>query len=116
MQIDRHQTDTSVAVEVGDLIGAGYLTPGQTLYSRPGKYGGHTGRILSDGRIEVAEQVFDSPSSAGFFIRKKSTNGWGFWRLDAKGQRRLKDVRAEYLRVVSPEGVEEEDTDVSEVD
>lgn len=116
VQIDRHQTDTSIAVEIGDLIGAGYLSAGQSLYSRPGKHGGHSGRILSDGRIEIAGQVFDSPSSAGFFIRKKTTNGWNFWRLDANGRRPLKDVRAEYLRVVSPEAVEEEDADPAEVD
>jgi hypothetical protein len=116
VQIDRHQTDSSVAVEVADLIGAGYLTAGQTLYSRPGKFGGHTGTVLSDGRIEVAGQVFESSSSAGAFVRKKTTNGWHFWRLDANGRRPLKDVRAEYLRVVSPEEVEEEDADPAEVD
>jgi hypothetical protein len=109
VRIDREQSDTSVTVEIADLIGAGYLAPGQTLYSRPGKYGGHFGTILSDGRIEVAGQSFDSPSRAGIFIRKKNTNGWNFWRLDSNGRRPLKDVRAEYLRVVSPEEAEEED-------
>jgi Protein of unknown function DUF262/Protein of unknown function (DUF1524)/Restriction Enzyme Adenine Methylase Associated len=114
--IDREQADTSVTVEIADLIGAGYLAPGQTLYSRPGKYGGHSGRILSDGRIEVAGQVFDSPSSAGIFIRKKNTNGWNFWRLDPNGRRPMKEVRAEYLRVVSPEEAEEEDANSADVD
>ena len=116
VQIDRHQTDTSVAVEIADLLGAGHLSAGQALYSRPGKYGGHTGRILSDGRIEVAGQVFESPSSAGHFIRKKATNGWNFWRLDANGRRPLKEVRSEYLRLVSPEEVDEEDADPAEGD
>jgi len=114
--IDRQQADTSVTVEIADLIGAGYLVPGQPLYSRPGKHGGHSGRILSDGRIEVAGQVFDSPSSAGIFIRKKNTNGWHFWRLDPSGRRPLKEVRAEYLRVVSPEEAEEEDANSADVD
>src|SRR5262245_56633495 len=116
VEIDREQADTSVTVKVADLVGAGYLAAGQPLYSRPGKYGGHTGRILSDGRIEVAGQVFESPSSAGILIRKKATNGWNFWRLDPNGRRPLKDVRAEYLRVVSPEEAEEEDADSAEVD
>jgi hypothetical protein len=65
VQIDRDHADTSITVEIADLIGAGHLAPGQTLFSRPGKYGGHSGKILSDGRIEVADQIFDSPSSAG---------------------------------------------------
>jgi hypothetical protein len=116
VNIDREQADTSVTVEIADLIGAGYLTAGQALHSRPGKYGGHTGRILSDGRIEVDGQIFDSPSRAGIFIRKKSTNGWNFWRLDPSGRRPLKEVRAEYLRVVSPEEVEEEEAESTEVD
>lgn len=116
VQVDRHLADVSVAVEIADLIGAGYLTVGQTFYSRPGKFGGHTGRILSDGRIEVAGQPFDSPSSAGSSVRKKATNGWDFWRLDPNGRRPLKDVRADYLRVISPEEVEEEDADSTAAD
>lgn len=116
VRIDREQAEPSVTVEIADLIGAGYLAPGQTLYSRPGKYGGHVGKVLSDGRIEVAGQVFESPSSAAIFVRKKSTNGWGFWRLDPSGEKRLREVRAEYLRVVSPEEVEEEDANSAEVD
>jgi hypothetical protein len=116
VQIDRQQAAASVTVEIADLIGANYLMPGQTIYSRPGKYGGHTGRILSDGRIEVEGQIFESPSSAGTFIRNKPTNGWHFWRVEANGPKRLRDVRAEYLSVVSPEEAEEEDAESVEVD
>lgn len=115
VRIDREQANTSITVEIADLIGAGYLAPGQTVYSLPGKYGGHSGKILSDGRIEVAGQLFDSPSSAGIFVRKKTTNGWYFWRLEPNGRRSLRDVRAEYLRLVSPEGADEEDADSAEV-
>jgi hypothetical protein len=114
--IDRGHDDSAVIVEIADLIGAGYLTAGQTLYSRPGKHGGHTGRILSDGRIEVAGQIFTSPSQAGILVRKKNTNGWHFWRLDPNGRRPLTEVRAEYLKMVSPDGAEEEDTDSADAD
>ncbi|MGQ0712815.1 MAG: GmrSD restriction endonuclease domain-containing protein [Gemmatimonadaceae bacterium] len=109
VSINREQASSSVTVEISDLIGAGYLAAGQTLYSRPGKYGGRTARILSDGRIEVDGQIFDSPSRAGIFIRKTNTDGWNFWRLEAHGRRPLKEVRAEYLTVVSPEEVVDED-------
>lgn len=115
VRIDRDHGDTSVTVEIADLIAAGYLSAGQPLYSRPGMYGGHAGRILSDGRIEVAGQVFESPSSAGTFIRKKNTNGWHFWRLGSDGRRPLKDVRADYLRVVSPGEAEDEDVESGDV-
>jgi len=116
VRIARQETEHSVAVEIADLIGAGYLAAGQALYSRPGKDGGHTGRILSDGRLEVAGRMFDSPSSAAIFIRKKTTNGWDFWRLDPSGRKPLKDVRAEYLSVVSPQEAEDEDGDSTEAD
>ncbi len=116
VNVEREHATSSVTVEIGDLIGAGYLTPGQTLYSRPGKYGGHAGRILSDGRIEVAGEVFDSPSRAGIFIRKKTTNGWSFWRLEPDGGRSLNDVRAEYLRMVSPDEAEQDDAEAPEAD
>jgi hypothetical protein len=109
VSIGREQSSSPVTVEISDLIGAGYLAPGQTLYSRPGKYGGHTGRILSDGRIEVADQVFNSPSRAGISIRKTNTDGWSFWRLDPQGRRPIREVRAEYLRMASPEEVIAED-------
>ncbi|MBK8003912.1 MAG: DUF1524 domain-containing protein [Gemmatimonadetes bacterium] len=109
VHIDRAQTDSSITVEIADLIGAGHIAVGQSLYSRPGKYGGFTGKVLSDGRIEVGGQVFDTPSSAGQAIRGKPTNGWHFWRLEPSGRRSLKEVRAEYLRLVSPEEVEEEE-------
>jgi hypothetical protein len=114
--IDREQADSSIAVEITDLIGAGYLSVGQVLHSRPGKHGGHTGRILSDGRIEVAGRTFESPSAAGIFIRTQRTNGWHFWRLHPDGGRPLKEVRAEYLRVVSPEEAEEEDAKSADAD
>lgn len=109
VQMDREHPSSSVTVEIIDLIGAGYLAAGQTLYPRPGIYSGNTARILSDGRIEVAGQIVDSPSRAAILVRKKNTNGWHFWRVGPDGQRSLKQVRAEYLRVVAPEAVVDED-------
>jgi hypothetical protein len=116
VNIDREQADSAVTVEIADLIGAGYLTVGQVLYSRPGKHGGHTGRILSDGRIETAAQIFESPSAAGIFVRKQRTNGWNFWRIEPNGRRPLKEVRAEYLSVVSPDEAEEVDADSADAE
>lgn len=111
VHIERAQANGAVTVEIGDLIGAGFLVAGQVLHSRPGKYAGHTARLLSDGRIEVAGQAFESPSKAGIFVRKKNTNGWSFWRLDSNGRRSLKEVRSEYLRMVSPEAGDQEEAE-----
>lgn len=114
--IDREQADSSVTVEVSDLVSAALLSAGQVLHSRPGKYGGHTARVLSDGRIEVEGQVFNSPSQAGIFVRKKTTNGWNFWRLEPNGGQPLRAVRAEYLRMASPEDAEAGASDAGDVD
>jgi hypothetical protein len=116
VNIAREHADSSVTVEIVDLIGAGYLAAGQTLYSRPGKYGGHTSRLLSDGRIDVAGEICDSPSQAGKSVRKKTTNGWNFWRLEPNGGRPLAEVREEYLRVISPGEAEQEDSDSVDAD
>ena len=62
--------------------------------------------MLSDGRIEVEGQTFNSPSQAGIFVRKKSTNGWNFWRLEPNGGQPLRNVRGQYLRMASPGSAE----------
>ncbi len=110
VKIERDRAASTVFVEIADLLGSGHLASGQILYSRPGKYGGDTAKILSDGRIETRGKICGSPSQAGIFVRNKSTNGWHFWRLDPNGKQSLNDVRQEYLRVVSPESAEEEET------
>jgi hypothetical protein len=101
VSIARKQTEGSVYVEVRDLIGAGHLAVGQTLYSRPGKYGGHTATVLSDGRIEAAGEIHDSLSRAGIAIRKMHTNGWKFWGLQPNGQQPLSELRGEYLEEIA---------------
>ena len=109
VSIARHVNDGTITIEVADLVVAGLIAQGQTIHSRPGKYGGHTGTVLSDGRIEVAGHVFNSPSQAGIYVRKKHTNGWLFWRLEASGRRSLADVRAEYLQSIAAEASEFDD-------
>ncbi|MCJ0824866.1 DUF262 domain-containing protein [Luteimonas sp. 50] len=99
VQVSRDHAASTIVVEIADLLSAGLLSAGQALYSRPGKYGGDTARILGDGRIEVRGEICSSPSQAGTFVRKKATNGWHFWRLDAQGKQSLDDVRSEYLKL-----------------
>lgn len=108
VQIDKGQAQNSVTVEVSDLLEGGLLTPGQTLYSRPGKYGGHQARILSDGQIQVGDKVFSSLSQAGIFVRNRPTNGWHFWRIEANGRRSMHDLRTEYVGSGAPVDEEEE--------
>lgn len=111
VRVDREPQEAHTTVEIADLIGAGYLAAGQMLFSTPGKSGGYFGTVLLDGRIEVNGQSFDSPSSAGRFVTKRSINGWNFWRLEQDGRRPLREVRADYLKMVSPEEADEDDED-----
>ena len=90
-------------MSVADLLSAGLLTPGQTLYSRPGRYGGFTAKVLSDGRIEVEGEIKDSLSLAGIVVRKRNTNGWNFWRLDVQTQKSMDDLRSEYEALMGVE-------------
>lgn len=100
------QAAAATSVEVSDLLSAGKLVVGQALYSRPGTYGGHVARVLSDGRIEVAGGIHDSLSRAGISVRKKHTNGWRFWRLQPNGQREVAELRQEYLDELAAAGDE----------
>lgn len=107
VNIDREKFDDSVSasVSVSDLISAGIVKVGQSLYSTPGKYGGHVAMVLSDGRIEFDGVTYDSLSQAGIAARKQKTNGWYFWRLKPNGQQQMRAVREEYLNKIATEGV-----------
>jgi hypothetical protein len=92
----KREARVTIDDEVPDLLSAGYLTVGQTLYSGNSKHLGHTGTVLSDGRIDVNGQIFDSPSGAGYHLTKKATNGWSFWLVDLSTKKTLGQVREDY--------------------
>jgi hypothetical protein len=83
-------------VSVADLIVADLLRPGATLYAGPKRYHGATAVILPDGRLEVDDVAYDSPSGAGRAVRGQHTNGWWFWRTDADGRHKLSELRRLY--------------------
>jgi hypothetical protein len=84
-------------VDLPDLLSDGLLSVGQTIFPSDRALRQHTGRILSDGRIEVDERVFDTPSGAGHYLRKRATNGWSFWLVDVETKKSLASLRREYL-------------------
>ena len=98
------------SVDLSDLLSAGLLASGQTIVPRMRDLRERTGQILSDGRIDVDGRLFDTPSGAGHYVRRKGTNGWRFWLLDPKTKKSLSSVRREYVERLSLESnVEEED-------
>lgn len=64
----------------------------------------------------TAGQLFNSPSQAGTFVRKKSTNGWNFWRLETDGRRPLREICAEYLRVIAPDEADQGESESGDAD
>lgn len=81
-------------IQLKDLVNAGLLQPGTTLYPRPEKWSGLEATVTAAGQVSYDGQVFDSPSGAASYIEGRASNGWHFWRL-ADG-RRLADLRALY--------------------
>ena len=105
--------EKQVKVEVIDLISAGLVSAGQTLYPRQSSVNGQTAQILEDGRISVDGEVFDSLSMATYKVVKNGQNGWTFWRLDEKTKQNMSDLRKQYLEMI---GDEEDEDDAEEED
>ncbi|MER7585935.1 hypothetical protein ABTW72_00175 [Micromonospora sp. NPDC127501] len=89
-----------------DLLAAGRLRPGTTLF---GRYLGeqHTAELLADGRVRYRENVHNSPSRAGEAVKiaihgrditdtRKATDGFDFWQAQdavAGDVVKLKEIR-----------------------
>jgi hypothetical protein len=84
-------------VDLADLINAGSLEPGMTLYPRHKRFADRTATLLPDGRVDVDGKAFAAPSPAAKSITGRSTNGWWFFLVDAAARRSLKDVLADYV-------------------
>lgn len=104
------------SVDLLDLLSAGLLTAGQTIVPKAANLRGRTGQILSDGRIDIDGRVFDTPSGAGYHLRKRATNGWSFWLVDPKTKKSLASIRREYLEKSSLESnvIDDEDDNVGD--
>ena len=77
------------------LISEGLLKVGQTLTGR-GRFKDAQATVLPDGSLQVGDKIYESPSGAGRAVRKRSTNGWMFWEVDAANGIRLDDLRSQY--------------------
>lgn len=105
------KSEKQTKVEVIDLISAGLVSTGQTLFPKQNKHSGRTAQILDDGRIETEGVIFDSLSLAGIKIRQKNTNGWTFWIVDEKTRKSMGDLREEYRELIGLEDGEDEAED-----
>jgi hypothetical protein len=95
-----HRARTHYGVGIPQLMAAGLLKAGDSLI---GVHRGteHQAIVLDDGRIKLAgDEPFTSLSSAAACARgTKSANGWDFWQLQTRRERRpLKELRDELIR------------------
>lgn len=113
-KVNRTKEDTPQKINVVDLISAGLVQPGQTLYPKMHRYKGRNAQILVDGRIDIEGSIYDSLSLAGSHIRKKNTNGWTFWLVQESPRERMFDLRDRYKEMVGAESSEDLSDDDSE--
>jgi hypothetical protein len=84
-------------VDVADLIGAGLIEPGATLYVRRRGFADRTATVLPDGQIDVEGIPYGTPSGAAKAIYGKNANGWRFFRITADKTRPLSDLWHEFV-------------------
>ena len=100
-----------IRVTIQDLMSADLLQAGQVLYPSDSKSTEITAVILQDGSIGIGDNISDTPSGAGKFLRKRAINGWGFWLLNPITKESLRDVRTKYLDQLIAEGADIEGED-----
>jgi Protein of unknown function (DUF1524)/Restriction Enzyme Adenine Methylase Associated/Protein of unknown function DUF262 len=88
-------------VDLSDLISAGLLDPGMSLFPRRKKFADRIVTLLPDGQLDMNGTVFAKPSSAAFSITGKSTNGWWFFLVDQASRRSLSDVWRDYVTTLA---------------
>lgn len=89
---------TRASVDIAQLVDAGWLTAGTELVPRQQAHAGMTAVVSKDGRLYIGDTAYDTPSAAAgvAYSGKGAVNGWWFWGVGGTN-RRLTDVRAEYL-------------------
>jgi hypothetical protein len=113
-----HRSDFSRAkarprhkVDIAELMNAGLLQSGTSLFPRRKKFASRVATVLPDGRLDVDGQIFSTPSDAARSISGKRMNGWWFFLVDQARRRSVRDVRREYLEALA---VDAEDDDVED--
>jgi hypothetical protein len=109
-----HQRPAAIRkIGLVDLIAAGALTAGMSLFARGKKFEHNKITLLGDGRIDVDGTIFDSPSAAASALRGFPANGQRYLLVDAASKRSLKDVWTDYIESLDDDLEEDEGADDS---
>lgn len=85
------------SVDLADLMAAGLLKEGATLYAGGRRVARRTATVLSDGSIDVDGVSYDSPTGAARAVTGTNRNGWLFWLLEPDSKRSLNSLWREYV-------------------
>lgn len=102
-------------VDMSELINAGSLQSGMSLFPRRKRFSSRVATLLQDGQLDVDGQIFSTPSDAARSITGKSMNGWWFFLVDQAARRSLRDLRREYVDTLAVDA-EDDDGDESDED
>lgn len=98
-------------IKLADLINAGVLTQGMSLFPRRKKLSDRVATLLSDGRVELGGVPYDGPSPAARKIVGHQMNGWGFFLIDQSTRRSLRNVRRDYIDSMAVDAEDDEPDD-----
>ncbi len=101
-------------VRLADLINAGVLTAGMTLYPARKKLSRHVATLLADGRVEVDGVVYERPTEAATAIAGKRTGGWWFFETDQTSGTSLRKIRRDYVNAMAADDEDDEPDDDDE--
>jgi hypothetical protein len=104
------------SIHLSDLISAGLLQPGMTLYPRSSKYAGRIATLLADARIDVNGVAYSRPTEAATALTGKKTSGWQFFLTDQDSRRSLRTVRSDYVRAMAVDAEDDEADDDGDED
>lgn len=92
-------------VEVADLVSAGLIRPGQSLFARVQAHRGKLCQVSEDGSLYVGDRRYDTLSAAAKAITgAQSEAGWWFWLIDAEGDKSMSDLRQEFVESLAVGG------------
>jgi hypothetical protein len=96
-------------VVVADLVRAGLILPGQTLYARVAAHRGKTCQVSEDGGIYVGDTRYETLSAAARAVTgSQSEPGWWFWLIDPDLDRSMSDERQAYLESLDADASSDE--------
>ena len=108
-QVSRDDLYRPTRGDLADLLSAGFIDGGTTIYPRSEKFAESSATINSGGTIELNGLIIDSLSAAAKHLTGRPTNGW-WWTVQVAGEKlEQREIRQEYLDAQGCDDTEEDE-------